>query len=96
MISVGSSTFTYPGAPGKTWGVGDVISMTDAAEIVAASGGRLHLDPDGHIRGPDHDGTGEVDIVVGQPLDEGQIHDLHHTVTGAGGIGASGNGGHSH
>jgi shikimate 5-dehydrogenase len=95
MISVGSATFTYPGAPGKTWGVGDVIDQTEAAAIVAASGDLLHLDPDGHIRGKNPDGSGDVDIVVGQPLDEGQIHDLHHTIQGAGGNGASGNG-HSH
>jgi hypothetical protein len=27
--------------------------------------------------------------VIGQPLDEGQIHDLHHTVPGSGGKGNS-------
>jgi hypothetical protein len=81
------ASFTLDGLS-KEYFAGDILTMEDAQKIVDASGGQLYIE-DGVIKGTNPDGSGDVYIVIGQPLDEGQIHDLHHTVPGSGGKGNS-------
>jgi hypothetical protein len=57
-----------------------------AEAIVAASGGALRIEG-GAIVGDNPDGSGPVHIQIGEPISEGQIHDLHHTVPESGGAG---------
>lgn len=89
-VSGGDPTFTFPGLPEIK--VGDVLTHDEGQKIIDASKGQLHWSADGkHIVGKNPDGSGDVDIEIGKPLDAGQIHDLHHTVNGSGGIGNSNN-----
>lgn len=74
---------------------GDKITQEEAEKIVAASNGQLRIE-NGVIKGKNPDGTGDVHIPIGQELDAGQIHDLHHTVPGSGGDGNSQNNGSHH
>ncbi|MEN3296609.1 MAG: hypothetical protein V7642_5862 [Burkholderiales bacterium] len=82
-------SFTMPGLD-RELRAGDTINQDEAEKIVAASGGKLHIE-DGVIKGKNPDGSGDVYIEIGKPLAEGQIHDLHHTVDGSGGEGNSNN-----
>jgi hypothetical protein len=82
------ASFTLDGLS-KEYFAGDILTMEDAQKIVDASGGQLYIE-DGVIKGKNPDGSGDVYIVINQPLDEGQIHDLHHTVPGSGGNGNDG------
>jgi Xaa-Pro aminopeptidase len=81
----GMPTFTMPGLD-RELKPGDVITMDEARTIVAGSGGKLRIE-NGVIVGKNPDGSGDVYIEIGKPLDEGQIHDLHHTVDNSGGNG---------
>ncbi|MEN3292693.1 MAG: hypothetical protein V7642_1946 [Burkholderiales bacterium] len=88
----GMPTFTLDGLD-RELKPGDSLTYDEANKIVAASGGQLHIE-NGHIVGHNPDGSGDVDIPIGAPLDVGQIHDLHHTVPGSGGTGNDGGGHH--
>jgi hypothetical protein len=81
-------TFTLPGLD-RELKAGDTLTEEEAQKIVDASGGQLYIE-DGVIKGKNPDGSGDVYIEIGKPLDEGQIHDLHHTVPGSGGNGNDG------
>jgi hypothetical protein len=76
---------TIPGVD-KTIGPGTVLSEEDLQKIADASGGQLKYE-NGVLTGENPDGSGPVHIEAGKPLDEGQIHDLHHTVPESGGNG---------
>jgi hypothetical protein len=80
-------SFTLPGLT-RELKAGDTLTEEEAQAIVDASGGQLYIE-DGVIKGKNPDGSGDVYIEIGKPLDEGQIHDLHHTVPGSGGKGNS-------
>ncbi|WP_147376897.1 hypothetical protein [Noviherbaspirillum saxi] len=68
---------------------GEILTQKDAEEIVKNSGGRLRIE-NGRIVGENSDGSGDVSIKIGEPLSDGEIHDLHHTVIGSGGNGNDG------
>lgn len=72
---------------------GDTLTDDEAQKIADASGGQLTFE-NGVLQGKNPDGSGDVYIEVGKPLDAGQIHDLHHTVPGSGGEGNNGGGHH--
>jgi hypothetical protein len=82
-------SFTLPGLP-RELRAGDSITEEEAKAIVEASNGQLRIE-NGVIVGKNPDGSGDVYIEIGKPLDAGQIHDLHHTVPGSGGNGNSNN-----
>jgi hypothetical protein len=100
----GGVTFTLPGL-GREIKPGDSLTAAEAQAIAAASNGQLKFDGQ-TLTGNNPDGSGAVNIQVGQPLDVGQIHDLHHTVASSGGAGndggtgspapMNGGGGHHH
>jgi hypothetical protein len=81
-------SFTLPGLT-RELKAGDTLTEEEAQAIVDASGGQLYIE-DGVIKGKNPDGSGDVYIEIGKPLDAGQIHDLHHTVPGSGGNGNDG------
>jgi Xaa-Pro aminopeptidase len=81
----GGASVTIPGLDTPIM-PGTVITEEMAQAIVEASGGNLRIE-DGAIVGENPDGSGPVHIPIGQPVSEGQVHDLHHTVPGSGGAG---------
>lgn len=82
--SAGPVSFITPDGS-LTINPGDVLTLEMAEQIAAASGG-VYVVKDGMLVN-----TKDPSDVkpIGQPVEEGDIHDLHHNVMGAGGGGNS-------